>query len=571
MTDVLDLFNCLVLSDHHTLKGVFHPGNAYRGVVTDFVPNHEQASILAEKFEPLPLHTFFTREERESASIEHLWTKQVLHYIEVYGLEMPGLFNLTAPHGEVVVMRYVHGITLDELCDMVQALLYTNAPIKDTVALRRIIGDYGIDFDINKVQNNEMRVLLYRPGVDTFKSGDDAVRYMCYRATGDSLLIKSKEVIRAVTGASLPASFFVVHEVPLAQVFNRHKRLILAAKNKKTATAINRIARLSKKAHVPILPPVSKIFIHKALSNPSFKANDVLEHTTLRDKFNFLNVLARKWGRSSTASFRIRNGKVWVCGDRPVYPIYDIDRVEDVVLDALSRDLHHLRKQNILLDKSVDYGLPISRKQTIGNLPFGTKVQSSTGEIASGMYWENAWGATDLDLSTIDEKGSRVGWGSRRGYQDRGILFSGDITHAPDGAMEFMLSSHQTYGLFMNIYVGDNSPKMELVVGEAGEGQWIKNALVREEHILQSRNSIIGFVKDDTYVVYAGRFNDNRVSSVNPVTNEMAADFWTIQSLFGALSIPFAVDRDPKMEYNYDLSYGSFSFDKLEDLFRTAT
>jgi len=566
LTDVLNLFNCFVINkDQRTAQPcVLH---ADIGVVMDFTPTNEQSIILKEAFQTLDMHTFFTREERENSSLEYLITKQIIHYIEVYGLGMPGLFNLTTSQGTIVSMRYVKGITIDELTLKVQDLLYANAPIKDSEQVKRIIEQYDLTFNRNDIVNNELRVILYRPGMDTFTNGDDAVRYICWMATNSTLLIKSPEVIAAVVDASLPSDFFERHVLVLAQVFNRHKRIILAAKGKRTAKAINRISRLSKTQHIPIQESIVKTFVRRALIEVGFDAMMALKRATVRDKFKYLNLLAQRRVQSNIASFKIRNGKVYTRIDRPVYSEKDINRAEKIVLTSLMDDLSHLSGKTILLDENVDYGLPISRKQTIGNLPFGTKVTSHSNEISSGMYWENAWGATDLDLSTIDMKGNRVGWGQLSGYENDSITFSGDLTDATNGAMEFMTSRNQNYGLFVNIYSGEKGSKMELIVGaNKTKKQWVDDIIIREKHTLSSRGSVIGFVKGKTFVVYAGRLNNTRVSGDNAIINESKADFWTLQRLFSTIGVKFDVDKDTEIEYDYDLSYSSFSFDKLENL-----
>lgn len=571
--DVLDLFNCLVLGEYqrNTQPCFTHVD---LGVVTDFDPDAEQSAILQSHFKPISITTLFTREERETASLEHLLMKQVLHYIEVYGLNMPGLFDLECgDQGQIVVMRFVEGITSDELELRVRDLLYTNAPIKDAMQLKRIIGEYNLNVDINEVKNNEMRCVLYRPGYDTFASGDDAVRYLCYAATGEALLIKSKEVITAVAKISVPSEFLSKHEKVLAQVFNRHKRLILAAKRSCNAPAINRISRMSKTKHVPIRESIVKTFMHQALTSITFDIEEALRQATVRDKFKYLNLLAQKRVQSPVASFKIRNGKIWTRNDRQVYSMEVILQVENMVIASLRDSIvPSLKSQMILLDKHVDYGLPVSRKQTVGNLPFGTQVVSDSNEISSGMYWENAWGATDLDLSTIDMDGNRVGWGQYSSYRNTSIKFSGDLTDARNGAMEFMTSKSQDYGLLVNIFSGEPGAQMELVIGTNSQtkSRWIEDALIREKHKLTSRNSIIGFVKGKTFVVYAGRLSNSRISGENPIVNESKVDLWTIKRLFDCLGIDYDVDKDEEVEYTTDLRYSSFSFDKLEAVFSPA-
>ena len=566
--DTLNLFNCVINESGYKLTTSVATDLLDMGLVLDFVPTDEQIAMFRTELKPLDMTTLFTREERQNAGVSHLLEKQILHYIEVYGLGMPGLFDLTTTDGTLVSMRYVKGITLGYLGDMVRKLIYANAPIKDTALVKRIIRNYAIDYNLDKVQNHEMRCMLFNPGWDEFKSGDDAVRYLCYQATGDALLIKSPEVIKAVSIMAVPPEFFERHVHVLARVFNRHKRLILAAKNKVTANSINRIARLSKTQHVPIRESIAKTFIHRALSTSAMATSYALSTVTLRDKFKYLNLLAQKKLQSPVSSFKIRNGKVHTRLDRPVYALPDIRMVEIAVLTSLSDDLAHLQDTTFLLDKNVDYGLPVSRKQTVGNLPFGTQVVSDSNEISSGMYWENEWGARDLDLSTIDMGGNRVGWGQYSGYTNRSVIFSGDVTDARNGAIEFMTSRNEDYGLFVNIYTGEPGAKMELVVGSnITRKNWMDDVLIREKHTLRSRNEVIGFVRGKTFVVYAGRLSNSRISGINPILNESRADFWTVKKLFVTLGIDFDVDMQEEMEYTHDLSYPSFSFDKLEKVF----
>lgn len=567
-SDVLALFNCLVVHSNQEVGAVF-TGLADQGIVTNFDPEYGQLVALEEVYKPLPLTTLFSREERENASLSHLIVKQLLHYIEIYGLGAPGLFDLEHRDGTLISMNFVSGVTIEVLEVMVQMLLYRDAPVKDVDQLKRIIDYWRIKFDINRVANNELRVLLWNEAFEPFKSGDDAVRYMCYQATSQMLLIKSKEVIASIKKAAIPSHFFTMHETALAKVFNRHKALILAAKTKATAKAINRISRLSKTAHVPVRESIAKTFVHKALT---FRASaSDLKHVTVRDKMKYLNVLAEKKVQSGFGLFQIRNGKVWYDEDRTVFGIEDVNRVEGMVLHSLAADLEYLKDKSLLLDRAVDYGLPTSRKQTLGRLPFGTRVISSGNEISSGMYWENSWGSRDLDLSSVTKGGARVGWGHRSGYENADIIFSGDITNAPDGAMEFLTSRSKDYGLVVNIYAGEPGSEMELVVGSSqGKKHWMGDIIIREKTKLASRNCLLGFVKGKTFIVYGARMNNRIVSEVNPTLRAIDTEFWTLQDLFGQLAINYDVDKQDEVEYDHDLSYSSFSYDKLEAVFENS-
>lgn len=568
---ILKLFKSLIVDG---VVGGLNMSEVDHGFITDFTPTPAQRKVLLEEFKPLDLRTLFSVQERESASVHDLVQKQILHYIEVYGLGMPGLFNLEQEDGKVVSITYVAGITRTELGHMVRALLYANAPTKDSIALKEIIETYQVTFDLNLVRNNEMRVLLFRLGLDKFESGDDAVRYMCLVATESALLIKSDKVISAVEakGNLFTSSFFLDHEVPLAKVFHRHKNLILAAKTSENRGAINRISRRAKDLHVPVYEPVSKRFIaesYKGTVDPK-----VLQTLTLRDKFKFLNLLQYKTLGNTTDAFIIRNGKVHVEKGREVLNPFKLAAITHSVLGSVRLDLAHLKDAVVLLDEHVDYGLPSSRKQTIGQLPFGTTVTPNGDTISAGIYWENAWGARDLDLSAMSPSGHRVGWGQISGYTDRDILFSGDVTDAQNGAMEFMTSKrtlNSPYALFVNVFSGEEGPKFALVVGTKTKDHWIESPVLIEAGTLDSKGNIVGFVKNGRFVVYSVQMNDSRVAWGDKEVSIVArglADFWTISSLLACLGIECHTTKKPDVVYDYDLSYAGFSYDKLESMLR---
>lgn len=540
------------------------------GIVTNFVPTPSQESAIKSVFSPIISRTLFGREERDTASLYSLLLKQFMHYVEVYGLNSPGLFNLEVTGDTIVTLRHIRGVSVDELADMVRKLLYSNAPVGDSSVIKSIITAFDISgFDVNQIANNELRIELFDETAGVLNNGDDVVRYMVYKATENSLLIKSKEVIDLVTKYNFKSSFIEKHDVQLAKVFNRHKRIIIAAKNRENRTAINRVTRLSKTLHVPVHEAIGKRFVSLALAGKADQS--ALTRISLRDKFKMLNLLEYKKLGNDTDAFIIRNGKVHIESGRAINDNAGIDRVRDMILSSLATDLDYLRNKNILLDSSVDYGLPISRKQTIGNLPFGTTV-SVENRISSGIYWHNDGGAYDLDLSTIDQDGNRTGWASLNGYSKTAkVTFSGDVTDARNGAMEFMTSENVYYGLFVNIFRGNTNAEFELVVGDDSKERWITNTCIREKSRLTGRGSIIGFVKDNKFVVYQGMLNNDRWSSNDKsraMVSRGSSEFWTIRKLFDALSIKYDTAAHD-IKYDYDLTYSGFSFDKLENLVAT--
>ncbi|MFA7408554.1 MAG: hypothetical protein WCY93_12130 [Anaerolineaceae bacterium] len=566
MQEVLKLFKAQVVSDKVNRSIIDYSLVEY-GVVTDFIPDQEQVSLLIEEFKPLDMRTMWSKAELQNSTPEDLMAKQLAHYFLVYGLDHRNIL-LEFDGGKTVGFTFIRGITEAELQIKVQDLLYSNAPIMDVVALKAIIDRYGIRVDISKVKNNEARVILFDPTRDIFTNGDDAVRYIVYKATDELLLIKSKEVIEKVRNSeALPVNFFGLHARVLAQVFNRHKKILMASrKNRDLKSVINRIARMSKRDHVPIVPNLNSYFVNAALAG-NLKRKQ-LSGVSTRSLFKGLNLLAYKKTQNPVDSFVVRNGKVWCQDGRPQHLIPTIERAERLILGELKNRLQpKLKSKTVLLDKWVDYGLPISRKQTVGQVPFGTEVTPDGRTISSGMYWENDWGARDLDLSTVDTRGNRTGWGY---YNSGEIHFSGDVTNAPKGAMEFMTSSGaKPYGLFVNIYSGNQGCEMEVVAGSDGKDKWIGDLKFREKIKLNSRGMVIGFVRGNTYVAWMGRIS-NRAANFgenNPVIKRALCNQWTVKKLLDALDIDYLLETEEIVDH--DLTYIGFSYDRLEELLLT--
>lgn len=572
---LLELFGAVYLGD--SAKSTDTRLLKSHGIVTDFVMDEIQKKAIKTFYTPLKVTTLFTREERESASFEHLVTKQLLHYVEVYGFGMPGLFDLEVTTGKLYSMRAVLAFTKEEIQEKLLKFMYTNAPFKNVNSLKMLIDIFDVKFDVNKVANNELRILLFNENEHLFADGDDAVRYMVMKTTDSTMLIKSPEVLANVkTNAhAVNTSFLKNHKDVLSKVFNRHKRIILSLKSKKTRTIINKITRLSKTNHVPVREAINKTFVSKALAGEIEDVSSVLNKISVRDKFKYLNMLEYKKLQKSDDVVIVRNGKSHILNDRKIYNTKVIETVIEQVLQSLKKDLSFLKDETILLDKKVKYGLPTSRKQAVGQLPFGTVVQigKDTKEISSGIYWRNEWGARDLDLTTIDLSGMRTGWGQASGFDGRhGVIYSGDMTYANPEAMEFMTSSSRNYGLFVNIYSGADGSKFELVVGKNSKSKrnWMDDLIIREKHTLESRGNLIGFVRGNEYVVYYSRLNNGYISSGD--TKSMVAiekgmiDFWTINKLFEALDINFDVKVKKEKTYTHDLTYENFSFDKLETM-----
>lgn len=562
-SSILDMFNVMIVPENR--QGNVHV-IASHGLVLDFIPTDAENRILCNTFKPLDMNTLFTKEERTNGDVFGLITKQILHYMDVNGPYNLGLQPLTVDGGKIINIRVIRGVNRGYVVDSIRDILRKNAPVKNAVTIKKMMDYLDMGFYINDVKNNELRVLLFDSSKHRFSSGDDAVRWLVFKATGDTLLIKSSDVIEKMTRFydNDVKRFLTTHEKELATVFNRHKKLLMAMKSF-YPTAINRISRLSKKHHVPLVQDSSKSFLSKPIT-------DHLKKYSNRTLFRLLNVIAFKKLGLKNDFYVIRNGKVHVNKNPKVYPDAYLKFLETSIINELrTRIIGSLKDMNILLDPHVDYGLPVSQKQTLGRLSFGTTVNINARKISSGVYWRNEWGARDIDLSAVDVNGQRVGWGAYSGYADSGIIFSGDVVNASDGAMEFFNSFDSTYALMANIFNGKDQSGMEIVVGSANDRKtkWINDIVIRERIVSVSKSTVIGVVNDRSFVVWSGATGGNRVSRSGDlifIPKAISSGHWTISKLLDVLGVKYSLDRKPGIVYNVDLSYENYSLDKLENL-----
>lgn len=593
--NIVSMFNCYLVSAMPKTATVDHSLLSH-GVVTDFKPTAEFKNVVNELFKPLAVTTLFSREERLKGDLNQLLLKQFLHYVEVYGLGTPGVFDLEVTEGKIVKPVFIKAIDKAGLEQLVQKLIYANAPIKDVDAVYEIITSHKLAYDFSLVQNNELRAKLYDPAIHSFVNGDDAVRWLVLKATGKTLVVKNDRTIEAIKAMDIDPSFFEKNVDVLSQVFNRFKPLILAAKKKngrsaknafgalaklnmppvskeaRTNNAINKIARLSKKNHKPVFEGVNKRYISTAIelinAGRYDRITSITEKLSIRDKMKILNLIEYKKHGYTVDVFVIRTGVSHVKPNRPVLDAAKLDEIKKILIAQLTVDLAGLHGKKILLDANVDYGLPVSRKQTFGNLPFGTTIKVD-GTLSAGVYWQNDWGARDIDLSTVDVSGQRTGWGNYRGYTSQDLIFSGDMTYASDGAMEFYTNNNpknKPYGLFANIFSGDQNAGVELIVGTSSDHKWMDNCVVRERSQLLGRGSVVGFVANDKFRVFQLKLNDRiaNFGETNPIIKRAMVDYWTVSSLLDAVGIAYELKRDPDVSYDHDLSYANFSIDKLE-------
>jgi hypothetical protein len=112
----------------------------------------------------------------------------------------------------------------------------------------------------------------------------------------------------------------------------------------------------------------------------------------------------------------------------------------------------------------LDVALPLSGRASEGGfavLPRGSRAPVTGDVLRFFTYWRQAGRTTDYDLSVLllDDDFLEAGQVSWTNYHHDGVVHSGDLTDATDGATEFIDVPHTTGGRYVvpqvNIYSGE--------------------------------------------------------------------------------------------------------------------
>ena len=388
---------------------------------------------------------------------------QVLHYMTTYGtdfsLEEGYVPNLNPEEPGWNTYKIIKSCTYLEMYSKCLLMLTSGAALKSetvndlTAYMIAYINAFPgtVILDVDNIKNREALVILC-DALDVLpRNGQKLFAHIIYKATGETMIIKNRNMRNLIKNNAYKVDKLIMrlnHDqlVALSEVFNRYKELFLVLKNQFTRTTINKIARLSKKHHRPMI----KNFWNDILKlNTDVAIHYMQEELPYASNFTLIKVLQAIRERMLLASedganslYIIRNGKVFV---KP----YNGQTITDTNMGyfvALSNIYASCRKQLIDNLKSKACAVkfpehymltcPTSEKNFIGDYPMGTCVELGQNNVV-GIYWKNEWGTRDFDLSFMGMDGSRVSWCND--YYSGNIRYSGDITNAPNGANEVLL------------------------------------------------------------------------------------------------------------------------------------
>ena len=469
------------------------------------------------------------------ADIEQLVMEQIIHYITTYGYEAMGIYSNDSIYIPLETLK-LPKINLDKI-SLIVIKGYTKVELKEKlinllgsgIALKEDTKKDVIDVatfvelteeEIFNINNKEVRCALCDL-LDTFpKDPIEFLRFMIYKATNKTLLIKDRFTISEIKSKDNLSALGLLGKYQnkygldkLAEIFYRFKPLFLAFRtNKKLKQIINKIRRLAEKYHKP-MPEDFLNSITAHISKGEYKTD--LSDIRLMQELSLVNVFrkirlayALKFRTADVDSilYRIRNGKSYAT-DFKFENKQEAQRILDIVLDSIVCDIKsNVEDKKIYIPKNLQYALPTTEKMFTGDFPSGSYV-TVPKDIIVGVHWDDVGSKRiDLDLSLINCEVGKIGWDSSYRTEGRDVLFSGDLTAAPkpNGASELFYIQRQkdsSYILMVNYfnyndydYEGDGKcvdVPFKILVASEKITRFNHNHMVNPNNIIATVKSVI--------------------------------------------------------------------------------
>lgn len=527
------------------------------------------------------------------------WEEMVAHIGGVFALGYGSVGTYTFPANVVngvpqgTKLFIVGVLTRDEVIDRVLVLLGSGAALKqDTIEKIFLVMDL-LDYKWSGeevIKNKEAQIYIADKHKVMPKSGDMFLRFVIYKVSDSTTLIKSSKVIRDIKGnpskvAGYLEAYYACHKTwkGLSEVFLRHKPLFLAMKNDRTKASINKISKLARKYHRPMpVNPMNNL----GYGRITFEDLDKATVFAILRALNYCHNRSASTGDERNLTYKIRNGKIKVvnCSSKKFvnnqYLTANMTTIVSYLQQKLSKALNGVK---VYIPSNVKYALPVSEKMMLGGIPFGTRI-SSDEPLCSGIYWKNEWGATDFDLSGVSPY-QRIGWDAK---WKGAVQYSGDVTDAPYGAMEFMVAREKLESavlLVNNRYSGRPGAEYQLCVGKSSDASLSGNGFMMSESKLlfqspklasESKEMIVGaFLPNDAsgkyeYVVFNLRSSNARVSSSDKLIElkSIMEEYTTQVTLNQVIESMGAVLVDTVSDADIDLTPSSLGVDTLINLFK---
>lgn len=499
--------------------------------------------------------------------LDELRLHQALHYLSVFSHQEDGSCFGNIPvdkestylpneylgldnDQDPIKFTIIYPITVDELVEKIKDLVSGIALKQETIELlTEIIPSYTNRFSIDDFKNKEIKAYLIDAGYYTPSNVIDLIRYIYYKKTGSTLLISSKYNKQdfnvnsyRYNSSELLASFAENYGVEtIARTFNRYRDfwIMLKKDSKANAKIINKASKLAKTLNVPCKQlPLDNIASPFVLDKDVIKE---LKKVTVFKKISLYNYLLNELTPSEYKLYNIRNGKIFVKESKETkYPSVIARRLV-LIANSIREDLKdRVEGKKFLLSKYVQYAVPTSEKNFIGNIPMCSKI-SATDNFSFGIHWFNLPNnRVDLDLHA-ESKNIHIGWNCD--LRNSAAIHTGDVTNAPlpNGGAEAVYFKDQfvddtavitinnytsadniTTNLFFNWFNDDKVLNKDSILDINSDTLYIKDFVIEDDEMM------LGFVRSDEtgkkdFIFYSSRLGDRIISKYDTVMDNIAS------------------------------------------------
>jgi len=549
------------------------------------------------------------------SSLEQLVLEQLIHYFTTYGFEALGIYSkdsvyipnekLEIPELDIDGFNFIiiKGYTKAELKKKIITLLSTGIAVSDET--KRDIVDVCLFVEISskeieEIKNKEVRITLF-DFLDMIPENPvEFLRYAVYKSIGKTLLIKDKatiEQIKEQENFDVLSLFYKYKNAyrleRLSEIFYRFKPIFLAFKtNTQLKSYINKIGRQAKKYHKPMKPDFLNdvtSMIKKGELITKEKLNKELSKVNTFRKIRLAYALHYRTKDVESILYKVRNGKSYA-KEFDFEHKADAEEILEVVKESIINDIRkNVKGKTIYIPEYIKYTLPATEKQFTGDLPSGSYI-TIPKDMIFGVYWHNVGNhRIDLDLSIMRTSGRKVGWDVMYRTEDRGVLFSGDMTDAPNpkGASELFYIKRQTEDsmvMFINYF--NYSPvtvPFKIIVAKEELEQLEENHMVNPNNVvciaktqINQKQKILGLIKttpDECRFYFCETGIGNTITSSSKPYVEYSRNYLTdfYEDMFSLNDILEQAgarinEKEEGEEYDIDLSPENLEKDKIISL-----
>ena len=500
--------------------------------------------------------TFYQNwEDVTSKTRFELFIDQLLHYVTTYGTDFAcegnGYVPNSTPVGPVYISLFkdykvIMPCTEEDVYNRCMDMLTSGIAMKQ--ATIETIVDYVVEyvtvndllttgeFDIDDIANREALTLLCDElGIAPNKKFD-LFRYIMYKTTGSTLIIKNKPTINAIIRSNTQFDFNTLSDrqlIGLASIFYRFKPLFLAFKKtcntgayystpvtSRNAHVINKIRRMAPKYHTPLAESVMATMLGKA--HDSTVITETAAQMNTFQIIRLMNTIVERINHTDEkAMYIVRNGKMFVKDSKSydgmiTYYVTVFNILKNELVSRLSEKATYVK-----YPKNMVLACPTSEKNFVGDLPFGTYMDLQDSDSFIGIYWKEEWGTHDFDLSVLNIDGIKVGWDSRYYSDNQDVVYSGDMTSARPEATEIMLFKKGAKdGLVMvNRYNGRDGSKFRFFGGVEPNMKLKRNYMVDPNFIKFSADVVSDTVEQTIGLLNDGKFYVMALGSGNSIVS----------------------------------------------------